>query len=236
MGCRAAGGPRRNGVPAVGVRDVLERRGGAAAWPGAFGYSLEKRIAPRVEVRVRLALAPRGLGGARRSHNVLARRWEDTAQFLTYLESERLAATGLRPQMMRDLRKRVLQRDLCRGWSGWTGFVLERKEQLASLRRGTARMLNRGLALGMTTWRGVVEELARSKTALKRGLSRLLNRELSRGFSAWREMAVGRASFLRKLRKGLGFIVNRQLALGWASWKDGVAELKEFHRGPFQIW
>ena len=100
--------------------------------------------------------------------------------------------------------RRMANRQLASGWSGWHVQWLARQQNLERLRRATAQMMHRDCARALRVWQAEYAELLRLVRILNAAAVAISHKELLRGWHSWgtwlkerREMRDWEA-FLRK--------------------------------------
>ena len=99
-----------------------------------------------------------------------------------------------------------MNRELSKGWGGWTAMVAERAAALMLMRRGLSYLANRKLALALNTWVDTHSRVLEWRQRLMgRATGHMMHRGLSRGWGtwleSWQEAARRRAAVLEAGRK-----------------------------------
>jgi hypothetical protein len=91
-------------------------------------------------------------------------------------------------QLQRGLR-RLLHKELVRGWNGWDEWYVERCRLLGLLLSAAARLAKRNLLRGWEAWGDWLEMQAENRRRMERCqkiLGQIRNPELTRGLDRWR--------------------------------------------------
>ena len=108
--------------------------------------------------------------------------------------------------------RRMLSRDLLRGWMQWYGMAEER--------RRLQRWMRRALQAGVTrAWYAWLDALA-DQERMAKFLRRALNASVARAWHAWVDAGEERSRMQRFLRRAL----NAALARAWEAWAGGAHE------------
>ena len=102
-----------------------------------------------------------------------------------------------------------MNRELCRGWSGWHEAWADIAARRAALRRGLSHVLQRGLSRGWDTWVEMAAERAEAMQKLRQGVSYLVRRELAVGFTVWVDTA---APHEKPMSKALLYFTSSELS------------------------
>ena len=142
--------------------------------------------------------------------------------------AERLAARRIL-NCCRKAARRILMKDLARGWTTWYAWRKERLIATQRMRAAASRMLNYLMGRGWTAWQGRWEERVIAKRRLHPAASRMKSPELSQAFRVWSWysecLAAKKAAF-----DAAAAAEAKRLATEWAQREWQIAEKAEVER------
>ena len=88
----------------------------------------------------------------------------------------------------------LMNRELSKGWRGWSAFYEDLIRKREALRRGLSHMLNRKLSGGWNAWCEMVAMKAEFMQLLRKGLAFMVNSKLALGYGSWLSAHAGSGS------------------------------------------
>ena len=101
--------------------------------------------------------------------------------------AERLAARRIL-NCCRKAARRILMKDLARGWTTWYAWRKERLIATQRMRAAASRIIQFDMARAWTTWLGVWAAVMIVKSVLRAAASRIIKHAMARGWTSWRRV------------------------------------------------